>query len=110
MNPRPDPELEATYFYLGNTNEAAFNPHHNGSIHIESKIMHNGMASVSKAERLEPSSTPTAGNEVAHMRQILKELDSYLQPAGPTRITTDNSTAGSFASKRTKIKRSKQWT
>jgi hypothetical protein len=45
------------------------------------------------------------GQEIAHIRQILKELD-YEQP-DPTRLTTDNSTADGFANKRTKIKRSK---
>jgi hypothetical protein len=90
------------YFYLGNTGEPADNPHPNGAIHIESRIMKNVMASASEAET---GALFHNGQEAAHMRQILKELD-YPQP-GPTRITTDNSTADGFANKRTKIKRSK---
>jgi hypothetical protein len=45
------------------------------------------------------------GQEGAYMRTILKELGR--EQTGPTRITTDNSTADGFANQRTKIKQSK---
>jgi hypothetical protein len=64
--------------------------------------MKNVMASASEAET---GALFHNGQEIAHMRQILKDLD-YEQP-GPTRLITDNSTADGFANKRTKIKRSK---
>ena len=90
------------YFYLGGRDEPADNPKPNGSIHIESKIMRNIMASAAEAET---GALFHNGQEAAHIRQILKEL-GHNQP-GPTRITTDNSAADGFANDRTKIKRSK---
>jgi hypothetical protein len=76
----------------------------NGAVHIiESRIMKkNIMVPASEAET---GALFHNGQEIAHMHQILKELD-YQQP-GPTRLTTDNSTADGFANKPTKIKRSK---
>jgi hypothetical protein len=90
------------YFYLGGKDEPPDNPQPNGAIHIESRIMRNIMASASEAET---GALFHNGQEAAHIRQILKELDRE-QP-GPTRMTTDNSTADGFANDRTKIKRSK---
>jgi hypothetical protein len=45
------------------------------------------------------------GQETAHIRQILKELDR--EQSQPTHITTDNSTADGFANDQIKIKQSK---
>jgi hypothetical protein len=72
------------------------------SLHIERRIMKNVMASASDTET---RALFHNGQEIARIHQILKELD-YEQP-GPTRLTTDNSTADGFANKRTKIKPSK---
>jgi hypothetical protein len=90
------------YFYLGNYNEPADNPHPNGPIHVESRIMKNVMAAASEAEI---GALFHNGQEGAHIRQILKELGR--EQAQPTRLTTDNSTADGFANNRTKIRRSK---
>jgi hypothetical protein len=68
--------------------------------------MENVMASASDAET---GALFHNGQEVAHMRQILEELECE-QP-GPTRPTADNSTADGFANKCTKIKLSEAiWT
>jgi hypothetical protein len=85
--------------------EDADNPHTHtpkwGCPHIESRITKNVMASASEAETVALFHN---GQEIAHMCQILKELD--YQPS-PTRLTTDNSTADGFTNKCTKIKHSK---
>jgi hypothetical protein len=60
------------------------------------------MASASEAET---GALFHNGQEAAHIRQILKELDR--EQSQPTRITTNNSTADGFANNRTKIKGSK---
>jgi Reverse transcriptase (RNA-dependent DNA polymerase) len=90
------------YFYLGNRGEPADNPHPNGPIHIESRIMKNVMAAASEAEI---GALFHNGQEGSYMRQLLLELGHEQQQ--PTRITTDNSTADGFANQRTKLKRSK---
>jgi hypothetical protein len=87
------------YFYLGNQDEPADNPKPNGPIHVESRIMKNIMAAASEAEI---GALFHNGQEGAYMRTILKELGR--EQTGPTRITTDNSTADGFANQRTKIK------
>jgi Reverse transcriptase (RNA-dependent DNA polymerase) len=90
------------YFYLGKQAEPADNPHPNGPIHVESRIMKNVMAAASEAEI---GALFHNGQEGAHIRQVLKEIGR--EQIEPTRLTTDNSTADGFANKRTKIKRSK---
>jgi hypothetical protein len=90
------------YFYLGNKDEPADNPHPNGPIHIESRIMKNVMAAASEAEI---GALFHNGQEGSYMRQLLLELGHAQQQ--PTRITMDNSTADRFANQRTKLKRSK---
>jgi hypothetical protein len=90
------------YFYLGNKDEPADNPNPNGPIHVESRIMKNIMAAASEAEI---GALFHNGQEGAYMRTILKELGR--EQTGPTRMTTDNSTADGFANQRTKIRRSK---
>jgi hypothetical protein len=90
------------YFCLGGKDEAPDNPQPNGAIHIESRIMRNVMASASEAET---GALFHNGQETAHIRQILKELDR--EEPRPTRMTTDNSTADGFANDHTKIKRPK---
>jgi hypothetical protein len=81
---------------------AADNPCPNAPIHIESRIMKNVMSSASEAET---GALFHNGQEAAHIRQILKELER--EQTQPTRITTDKSTADGFANDRTKIKQSK---
>jgi hypothetical protein len=76
------------YFYLGNQDEPADNPKPNGPIHLESRIMKNVTAAASEAEI---GALFHNGQEGAYMRTILKEIGR--EQAGPTRITTDNSTA-----------------
>jgi hypothetical protein len=90
------------YFYLGDPDEPADNPKPNMPIHIESRIMKNIMAATSEAEIGALFHNGQAG---AYMRTILKEPGR--EQTGPTRITTDNSTADGFANQRTKTKRSK---
>ena len=90
------------FFYLGNKNEPNNNPHPNGPVHIESRIMKNVMSSAAEAKT---GALFHNGQECAHLRNILKEL-GHEQP-GPTPLITDNSTADGFANQRTRIKRSK---
>ena len=90
------------FFYLGNKDESNDNPHPNGPIHVESRIMKNVMSSAAEAET---GALFHNGQEGAYFRQILMEL-GHPQP-GPTPIITDNSTAEGFANNRTKVKRSK---
>ena len=92
----------AGFFYLGNYNEPIDVTQPNGPIHIECRIMKHVMAAASEAEI---GALFHNGQEAVYMRQILKELGR--EQTGPTRITTDNSTAYGFANQRTKIKRSK---
>jgi hypothetical protein len=90
------------YFYLGDRDEPADKPRPNAPIHIKSCITKNVMSSSSKGET---SALFHNGQEAAHIRQILKELDR--EQSQPTLITTDHSTADGFANNRTKIKQSK---
>jgi hypothetical protein len=90
------------FFYLGNNNEPAENPTPNGPVHVESRILKNVMSAASEAEI---AALFHNGKEAVYIRQILTEL-GHPQP-GPTRITTDNSTADGFANKRLKLKHSK---
>ena len=90
------------FFYLGNVDETPANPHPNGAIHVESRILKNIMAAASEAEI---GALFHNGQEAAHIRHILEEMGR--PQAQPTRITTDNSTADGFANGRTKIKQSK---
>ena len=59
------------YFYLGCTNEPADNPHPNGPIHVESRILKNVMAAALEAEI---GILFHNGQEAAHIRQILQEM------------------------------------
>jgi hypothetical protein len=73
-----------------------------GHIHVESRIMRHIMVATSEAEI---GALFHNVQEAAHIQTVLKEMGRE-RPA-PTRITTDNSTAESFANRRIKIKRSK---
>jgi hypothetical protein len=90
------------YFYLGLKDEPPDLLKPNGPVHVESRIMKNVMAAASEAEI---GALFHNGQETAHMRNVLKAMGH--EQTGPTRITTDNSTADGFANKRTKIRRSK---
>ena len=56
------------FFYLGNVNETLANPHPNGAIHVESRILKNIMAAASEAEigALFHNGQPGGGTHTPH--------------------------------------------